>query len=34
VAGQPLTGRLAVAVAGRQAPVEASPARSDRIVLR
>ena len=34
VAGQPMTGRLAQAVAGRRATVAASPAHSARIALR
>jgi hypothetical protein len=34
VAGQPMTGRLALAVAGRRATVAASPAHSARIALR
>jgi hypothetical protein len=34
VAGQPMTSRSALAVAGRQATVAASPARSARIALR
>ena len=34
VAGQPMTSRLARAVAGRRATAAASPARSARIALR